>query len=180
MSLKNCTEALVLTQPRLIEDIHRAYLDAGADIIETCTFNANPIGMGEFRLEEVADGTLLTVIMTLAGLYRRLGQRLAPANVMIAAGAAGPEERSDCGNGLRQGRLRLRRLAQGNSQLGHRIGGRALSRLLSLGRALRETPEASICPASISGTPPLASTLVMVILYIPGGRPGSLPAVGAP
>src|SRR5258707_8702548 len=52
VSLKNCTEALVLTQPRLIEDIHRAYLEAGADIIETCTFNATPIGLTEFGLQD--------------------------------------------------------------------------------------------------------------------------------
>src|SRR5207248_9002856 len=32
VSLKNCTDALVLTQPGLIEEIHRAYLEAGADI----------------------------------------------------------------------------------------------------------------------------------------------------
>src|SRR5262249_12887841 len=38
-NLKNCTEVLVLTQPKIIEDIHRAYLEAGADIIETDTFN---------------------------------------------------------------------------------------------------------------------------------------------
>src|SRR4051812_49284903 len=44
-SLKNCTEALVLTRPRMIEDIHRAYLEAGADIIETCTFNGNLLGL---------------------------------------------------------------------------------------------------------------------------------------
>src|SRR5438874_4766068 len=50
--LKNCTEALVLSQPRMIEDIHRAYLEAGSDLIETCTFNATPIGLAEFRLEE--------------------------------------------------------------------------------------------------------------------------------
>src|SRR5262245_23565608 len=37
--LKNCTEVLVLSQPKLVEDIHRAYLEAGADIIETDTFN---------------------------------------------------------------------------------------------------------------------------------------------
>ena len=43
--LKNCTEALVLTQPRLIEEIHRAYLEAGADIIETCTFNGTPLAL---------------------------------------------------------------------------------------------------------------------------------------
>ena len=38
--LKNCTDVLVLTQPELIEQIHHDYLDAGADIIETDTFNA--------------------------------------------------------------------------------------------------------------------------------------------
>src|SRR6266508_1326797 len=54
VSLKNCTEALVLTQPRLIEDIHRAYLEAGADIIETCTFNGNRLSLEEFALGPVA------------------------------------------------------------------------------------------------------------------------------
>ncbi len=52
VSLKNCTDALVLTQPGLIEEIHRAYLDAGADVIETCTFNASPLGLAEFGLQE--------------------------------------------------------------------------------------------------------------------------------
>ncbi len=49
-SLKNCTEALVLTQPKIIDDIHRAYLDAGADIIETCTFNGTRLALEEFAL----------------------------------------------------------------------------------------------------------------------------------
>src|SRR5437667_12315332 len=52
IALKNCTEALVLTQPRLIEDIHRAYLEAGADIIETCTFNGNALSLQEFGLDQ--------------------------------------------------------------------------------------------------------------------------------
>src|SRR5262245_39992631 len=52
VSLKNCTEALVLTQPRLITDVHRAYLEAGADIIETCTFNATPLALAEFGLHD--------------------------------------------------------------------------------------------------------------------------------
>src|SRR5688572_15046911 len=51
-SLKNCTEALVLTQPKLITEIHQAYLDAGADIVETCTFNATSIGLAEFGLQD--------------------------------------------------------------------------------------------------------------------------------
>src|SRR5262245_64423117 len=52
VSLKNCTEALVLTNPRLVEDIHRAYLEEGADIIETCTFNGNQLSLEEFPLTE--------------------------------------------------------------------------------------------------------------------------------
>src|SRR6266566_7053189 len=52
VSLKNCTEAMVLSQPRLIEDIHRAYLEAGADIIETDTFNGNALALAEFELAD--------------------------------------------------------------------------------------------------------------------------------
>jgi 5-methyltetrahydrofolate--homocysteine methyltransferase len=51
-SLKNCTEALVLSQPRLIEDIHRAYLEAGADVIETDTFNGTRMSLEEFALQD--------------------------------------------------------------------------------------------------------------------------------
>ncbi len=52
VSLKNCTEVMVLTQPKLIEDIHRTYLEAGADILETDTFNSNRLSMAEFALED--------------------------------------------------------------------------------------------------------------------------------
>src|SRR5687768_9555389 len=51
--LKNCTEALVLSQPTVIEDIHRAYLEAGADIIETCTFNASRLSLEDFALDDL-------------------------------------------------------------------------------------------------------------------------------
>src|SRR3954471_18925798 len=50
--LKNCTEVLNLTQPAMIEEIHRAYLEAGADIVETNTFNCNWFGMEEFALQD--------------------------------------------------------------------------------------------------------------------------------
>ncbi len=46
--LRNNNDVLVLTQPRIIEDIHRDYLQAGADIITTCTFAATCIGQHEF------------------------------------------------------------------------------------------------------------------------------------
>ena len=42
----------MLTQPELIEDIHRAYLEAGADIIETDTFNGTAVSLEEFGLQD--------------------------------------------------------------------------------------------------------------------------------
>lgn len=50
-SLKGCNDVLVLTCPEAIYDIHRAYLDAGADIIETNSFNANAISLSDYGLE---------------------------------------------------------------------------------------------------------------------------------
>lgn len=45
-------DLLNLTQPRIIQDIHRQYLEAGADIIETNTFNSNAISMTEYGLQD--------------------------------------------------------------------------------------------------------------------------------
>lgn len=47
-------DLLNLTQPQIIEAIHREYLDAGADIIETNTFNANAISLSDYGMEEFA------------------------------------------------------------------------------------------------------------------------------
>ncbi len=44
-------DALNLSQPQMIGEIHRQYLDAGADIIETNTFNSNAISLAEYALE---------------------------------------------------------------------------------------------------------------------------------
>ncbi|HEY0981951.1 methionine synthase [Schlesneria sp.] len=52
IDLKNAGDVLVLTQPQMIGEIHRLYLAAGADIIETDSFNANTISMEEFGLAE--------------------------------------------------------------------------------------------------------------------------------
>ena len=50
IDLKNATDILCLTQPELIASVHRDYLEAGADIVETDSFNANPISLAEFEL----------------------------------------------------------------------------------------------------------------------------------
>ncbi|KUI14862.1 methionine synthase [Mycolicibacterium acapulense] len=47
-------DLLNLTQPQIIEAIHREYLDAGADIIETNTFNANAISLSDYGMEELS------------------------------------------------------------------------------------------------------------------------------
>lgn len=52
-SLKGNNDLLVLTQPQIILDIHRAFLDAGADILETNTFSANSISMADYHMENL-------------------------------------------------------------------------------------------------------------------------------
>src|SRR5438105_10114263 len=49
--LKGSLELLNLTRPQVIEEIHSAYLDAGADIIETNTFSATTIGLHDFLFQ---------------------------------------------------------------------------------------------------------------------------------
>jgi 5-methyltetrahydrofolate--homocysteine methyltransferase len=51
---ENCTDILVLSRPDLIRDIHRGFFEAGADMVETNTFGASPVTLGEFDLAERA------------------------------------------------------------------------------------------------------------------------------
>lgn len=52
-SLKGCNDLLVITKPEIIKTIHTEYLKAGADIIETNTFNANSFSMADYGLENL-------------------------------------------------------------------------------------------------------------------------------
>jgi 5-methyltetrahydrofolate--homocysteine methyltransferase len=91
--LKNCTEALVLTQPKLIEEIHRAYFDAGADIVETCTFNASPIALEEFALADL----VAEINRAAAQIARRVADefnRQDPSKPRFVAGSIGPTTRT--------------------------------------------------------------------------------------
>jgi 5-methyltetrahydrofolate--homocysteine methyltransferase len=87
--LKNCHEALVLTQPRLIDEIHRAYLDAGADIIETCTFNGTPLALSEFGLVEQV-GEINRTAAELARAAATDFTRADPDKPRFVAGSIGP------------------------------------------------------------------------------------------
>jgi 5-methyltetrahydrofolate--homocysteine methyltransferase len=54
VALKGNNDLLSLTQPKIIQAIHAAYLDAGADILETNTFNSTAIAMADYRMEDLA------------------------------------------------------------------------------------------------------------------------------
>ncbi len=51
---ENCTDVLVLSRPDMVREIHRGYFAAGADIVETNTFGASPVTLGEFDLADRA------------------------------------------------------------------------------------------------------------------------------
>jgi 5-methyltetrahydrofolate--homocysteine methyltransferase len=51
--LKGNNDLLSLTQPKIISDIHRAYFEAGADIVETNTFNGTSIAMADYEMEHL-------------------------------------------------------------------------------------------------------------------------------
>jgi 5-methyltetrahydrofolate--homocysteine methyltransferase len=92
-ALKNCTEAMVLSQPRLIEDIHRAYLEAGADIIETDTFNGTRMALEEFGLQDHVD----ELNKRAAELARRAADdftRRNPEKPRFVSGAIGPTNKT--------------------------------------------------------------------------------------
>ena len=92
VSLKNCTEAMVLSQPQLIESIHRAYLEAGADIIETCTFNASRLSLDDVALEE----HVVEINTKAAELARRVADeftRRTPDKPRFVAGSIGPTKK---------------------------------------------------------------------------------------
>lgn len=52
--LKGNNDLLVLTQPQIVKEIHREYLDAGADILETNTFNAQAISLADYDMQSLA------------------------------------------------------------------------------------------------------------------------------
>lgn len=54
VQLRGCNDLLALTRPDVVREIHEKYLQAGADIIETDSFNANAISLADYRLEALA------------------------------------------------------------------------------------------------------------------------------
>ena len=91
VELKGNNDLLCLTAPHIIDEIHRAYLEAGADIIETNSFNANAISMADYRLE----GAVREINLAAARLARQAADDYSTAEKpRFVAGSVGPTNKS--------------------------------------------------------------------------------------
>lgn len=91
---KGNNDILVLTQPQIIEEIHTHYLEAGADIVQTNTFNANAISQADYGLEDCA----YEINLEAAKLARHAADDFANAQggerPYFVAGSLGPTNRT--------------------------------------------------------------------------------------
>ncbi len=91
--LKGNNDLLCLTRPEVIEDIHRKYLVAGADIIETNSFNATSVSMADYHVQAYCR----EINLAAARLARRLADEftaLNPEKPRFVAGSVGPTNKT--------------------------------------------------------------------------------------
>ena len=91
--MKGNNDLLCLTAPHVIQDIHRKYLDAGADIIETNTFNAQRISQADYHVEDYCREINLAatkLARELADEYTRKN----PSKPRFVAGSVGPTNKT--------------------------------------------------------------------------------------
>ncbi len=89
--LKGNNDLLTLTQPEIIESIHRAYLEAGSDIIETNTFNATTIAMADYQMESIS----YEINVEAAKIAKRLVTEFSTSDKpRFVAGVLGPTNRT--------------------------------------------------------------------------------------
>ncbi len=82
-----CNEALVLSRPDVVEEVHRRYLEAGADVVETDSFTASRLKLDEYGLGERTH----EVNLRAAQIARTVADRFAtPAHPRFVAGSLGP------------------------------------------------------------------------------------------
>src|SRR5208283_3917536 len=83
---ENCTDVLVLSRPDLVRDIHRGYFAAGADMVETNTFGASPVTLGEFDLA----GQAFEINRIAGELAREAAESFADGRDRWVIGSVGP------------------------------------------------------------------------------------------
>ena len=91
--MKGNNDILCLTRPDVVKDIHRKYLQAGADIIETNSFNATRISMADYRVEEY----IAEINLAAARLAREVADEftaVTPEKPRFVAGSVGPTNKT--------------------------------------------------------------------------------------
>jgi len=91
--VKGNNDLLSLTQPKIISDIHRAYFEAGADIVETNTFNGTSIAMADYQMESL----VYELNKESAKLARKVADEFTaqnPDKPRFVAGVLGPTNRT--------------------------------------------------------------------------------------
>ena len=91
--MKGNNDILCLTRPDVVKDIHRKYLQAGADIIETNSFNATRISMTDYRVEEY----IAEINLAAARLAREVADEftaITPDKPRFVAGSVGPTNKT--------------------------------------------------------------------------------------
>ena len=89
--LEGCNENLILTRPDVILDIHRKYFEAGSDIVETNTFGATPLVLGEYGLSDKAH----EINQKAAEIAKQAAKEFStPQKPRFVAGSIGPTTKS--------------------------------------------------------------------------------------
>ncbi|MGA9866024.1 MAG: methionine synthase [Acetobacteraceae bacterium] len=83
---ENCTDILTLSRPDMVRDIHRSYFEAGADMVETNSFGASPVTLGEFDLAERA----FEINQRSAELAREAAEQFSDGRDRYVLGSIGP------------------------------------------------------------------------------------------
>ena len=91
--LKGCNDLLCLTKPEVILEIHQAYLRAGADVIETNTFNAQAVSLADYALEPFAY-EINKAAAEIAVRAALAAMKAEPGKPRFVAGALGPTNRT--------------------------------------------------------------------------------------
>ncbi len=91
--LQGCNDLLSITQPHIIREIHEAYFEAGADIVETNTFNGTSISMADYQMEPMT----YAINKASAEIAKKAAEKyakLTPNKPRFVAGALGPTNKT--------------------------------------------------------------------------------------
>ena len=93
LDLKGNNDLLTLTQPQIIREIHAQYLEAGADILETNTFNANAVSMDDYQMGHLVYELNFAAAKLARGVCNEFEAKI-PNKPRFVAGVLGPTTRT--------------------------------------------------------------------------------------